>query len=125
MCIHGRDGGMAKKKRKTEKTRNMQLDHSVTHVKRKENKNEMGTTKTARNAHNLEKAKQNRINLNKTCRALLAEKNMQTQTGVRDIRPAVRTIWAVSVTGGTPLWYLCCEISSFQIGLLICLICNG
>lgn len=41
--------------------------------------------------------------------SLLAEKSKQTLTCVRDKRPAVRTIWAVSISGGTPLWYLCCK----------------
>ncbi len=44
--------------------------------------------------------------MNKTYGALLAVTSKHTQTGVRDTRPPVRTICAVSITGGTPLWHL-------------------
>lgn len=59
MCAYTGEMEALQEKKDRKKKRNMQLDHSVTHVKRKQNKNEMGTTKTASNAHNLEKAKQN------------------------------------------------------------------
>lgn len=88
----------SKKKRQKGKK---QLVHSVTHVKRKQHKNEMETAKIAGNAHKLKEAK---------C--------------VRDISPAVRAIRAVSITGGTPVWYLCCQMD-FHIGLLMCFTCNG
>lgn len=55
MDIHGRDGGIARKQKN--RKRNMQLDHSVTHVKRKQG--EMGTTETASDAHSSKKAKPN------------------------------------------------------------------
>lgn len=56
MHTHRKDGGIATTKKRERKHGK---DHSVTHVKAKQNKNEMGITIPANNVLTLKKAKQN------------------------------------------------------------------
>lgn len=82
----------------------MQLEHSETAVKRKKNtKMKWEQCKQCKQTNG-----QMKHTVRKVYRALLAETSMQT--GVRDIRPAVRVIWTFSKTGGTRLRYLCCKM---------------
>lgn len=56
MHTHRKDGGIATTKKRERKH---DKDHSVTRVKAKQNKNEMGITILANSVHTLKKSKQN------------------------------------------------------------------
>lgn len=88
MHTHRKDGGIATTKKRERKH---DKDHSVTHVKAKQNKNEKGITIPANNVHTLKKnpnkTQKDRLYLHKTYKAFPAETSKKTQTHERDKRP--------------------------------------
>lgn len=89
-CTHR--GKMEELQKKKEKKREKKHDKdcSVTHVKGKQNKSEMGITIPASNLHNFKKGQTKNKKMDFICikhkKAFLTETSKQTQTDVRDKR---------------------------------------
>ena len=123
MKIHRRDGGKQKKKKNRRTRKQKHAVSLLSDVKEKLN----GHDNKFKQCTHFENRSYKRclkggFDLNETCRALLS----QTDTGVRDTGPAVRTNWAVSLKRGE-LHYGVAAVKSGVYGQVcsVCLIFNG